>query len=462
MFSTGRHNTLRAKSESATNRHQPHKNGVALNKEDIAAMNNLQLCCPLSSSSSNQEVEDITSKLQTNPINIFWWRRCRENVKASSKEDLSPFPREWSVNCSGNIAEKTAGGVRRELFLQESTENEKANLQRTPTDESSVYSTLSQENLANRDEFGNCRLHPQIQLAKKKQTNRFSRMFETKQRRGQGWLILRHKCPECEKERRDSVQRQTKITNADRSSIISSQSFNIAMYTPIPASITFILSHPELEGKGALRVRTEPIPVESVQNMSCPTPDGVLDCAIPCDYNGSVLETDYSEYQIMERYIPLASIDHVSRGGDAWDVLRQSTGEDDMGCRCDVKIHGFSDRLLRFDVVNFDEGENGNISTKGGIRYSFAYPDFRKSSITATMNSRADTLINQEAKCNGDNYSLENVISDLNCLVFSDRKRRKSGIESLMNNVSSWVDEVCGLGAPTTSKDSSPVVKSRN
>jgi hypothetical protein len=156
-----------------------------------------------------------------------------------------------------------------------------------------------------------------------------------------------------------------------------------------------------------------------------------------------VLETDYSDYQIMERYIPLASIDHVSRGGDAWDVLRQSTGEDDMGCRCDVKIHGFSDRLLRFDVVNFDEGENGT-DRKGGIRYSFANPYLMQSSITASTNSRADTLFNQEAKFTNDHYSVENVISDLNHLVISDYKRRKSGIESLMNKMSSWVDDVCG------------------
>lgn len=402
-------------------------------------MNNLKLWCPLSS--SNQEVDDIDSKLQTNPINIFWWLRCREHVNASSKKDLSPFPREWSENYSGNIVDETAG-IRR-MFLQECTGNQKANLQRAPTDESSVFSTLSQENRAKRDEFGNCRLHPQIQLAKKKRTNRF-RIFDNAKQRDEGWLTLRHKCPECDKERtsRESAQGQTKITNADRSSI-SSQSFNIAMYTPIPASITLIFSHPELDGKGALRVRTEPVPLESVQNMFCPTPDGVLDCAIPCDCNGNVLETDYSDYQIMERYIPLASIDHVSRGGDAWDVLRQSTGEDDMGCRCDVKIHGFSDRLLRFDVVNFDEGENGT-DRKGGIRYSFANPYLMQSSITASTNSRADTLFNQEAKFTNDHYSVENVISDLNHLVISDYKRRKSGIESLMNKMSSWVDDVCG------------------
>lgn len=409
---------------------------------------NLNLCCPLSSS-NQEEAEVISSKLQTNPINIFWWRRCKEKVDASVTKDLSPFPREWSVNYSGNSAEEVADVVRRELFLQESTENDAAKHPlHVLTAESSIYSTMSQENRANRDEFGNCRLHSHIQLATKKQTNRFSRIFTNAKHREDEWLILRHKCPECEKQRLRAKGQI--ITNADRSSSISSQSFNIALYNPLPASISLVRSHPELEGKGALRVRTEPVHLETIQNVSCPTPD-VLDCVIPCDCNGNVLETDYSEYQIMERYIPLASIDHVSRGGDAWDVLRQSTGEDDMGCRCDVKIHGFSDRLLRFDVVNFDEGEkNGNVM-KNGKRYSFANPG-------------ADSLLNQnqEAKFTSDNYSSENVISVLNYLVFSDRERRKSGIESLMNTISSWVDEVCGLGAPTAGKDSSPVTKSRN
>eukprot|EP00985_Skeletonema_marinoi_P032703 scaffold39437_cov183-Skeletonema_marinoi.AAC.2 len=415
-------------------------------------MENLNLCCPLSP--SNSEADDIISKLQTNPINIFWWIKCMENVRASSQRDLSPFPREWSVNYIGNSAAETGGGIKRELFLQESTEHEKATLLNAPTDESSVYSTISQENRANRDEFGNCRLHPHVQLAKKKKTNRF-KVFANAMQRGDDWVLLRHKCPECDKKRRDNSKGQTITNNAERLSV-TSESFNIALYNPIPASITLVLSHPELEGKCALRVRTEPLPLETIQNICCQTPDGVLDCAIPCDYNGNVLETDYSEYQIIERYIPLASIDHVSRGGDAWDVLRQSTGEDDMGCNCDVKIHGFSDRLLRFDVVDFNEGENSNV-TKGGIRYSFVNPDFRRSSVTASKNSREDSLLSQQAKFISGNYSLENVISDLNYLVLSDRERRKSGIEYLMNNVSSWVDEVCGLGVPTTGRESSPM-----
>lgn len=398
-------------------------------------------------------MEEIAAKLQTNPINIFWWRRCNQNVRVSSQSherDQSPFPREWSVNYVGSNSEETTGGdARRELFLQESTENNKeANLlQHAPTDDSSVYSTLTQENRAIRDEFGNCRLHPHIQLARKKKTNRF-RVIKNVIQRGEEWTILRHKCPECEKKRSDSSKGLTTLTNTDRLSA-SSETFNIELYNPIPASLNLVLSHPELEGKSALRVRTEPLSLETIQTISCQTPDGVLDCVILCDCNGHVLDTDYSEYQIVERYIPLESIDHVSRGGDAWDVLRQSTGEDDMGCNCDVKIHGFSDRLLRFDVVDFDKDENDNVS-KGGIRYSFANPDFRKSPVTASMNSReASSSRNEQAKFIGGNYSLENVISDLNCLVLSDRKRRKSGIEYLMTQVSSWGDEVCGLGVPT-------------
>mmetsp|Transcript_8488 Transcript_8488/g.13948 ORF Transcript_8488/g.13948 Transcript_8488/m.13948 type:complete len:426 (-) Transcript_8488:786-2063(-) len=416
-------------------------------------MDYLDLCFPLSP--SNSEAENIISKLQTNPINIFWWRRCMGNVLAKSTRDLSPFPREWSANYIEN-EEKTT--VKRELFLQESIENEKANLLHALTDDSSEYSTLSQENRANRDEFGNCRLHPHVQLAKKKKANRF-KIFTNSIDREEEWIILRHKCPECEKRRRDGSKAQI-ITNSDRLSV-SSESFNIAVYNAIPASMTLVLSHPKLEGEIALRVRTEPLPLETIQTISCQTPDGVLDCVIPCDCNGAALETTGdSEYQIMERYIPLAHIDHVSRGGDAWDVLRQSTGEDDMGCNCDLKIHGFSDRLLRFDVVDFDEGTSDNFS-KGGIRYSFANPDFRNSSITTSMNSREASLRNQQANFIGGNYSLENVISDLNYLALSDRKRRKAGIKYLLTNVSSWVDEVCGLGVPTTGNSSS-TTKSRN
>ena len=145
------------------------------------------------------------------------------------------------------------------------------------------------------------------------------------------------------------------------------------------------------------------------------------------------LDYENTKYKIMERHIPLSSIDHVSRGGDAWDVLRASTGEDDLGCRCDVKIHGFSDRLLRFDVVTFDGLANGN-STKGGFRYSFVSPDFMKSS-ASSKNSKAESLLNQE-EANVD-YSPGNVVSELNHVVMMDRERRKSGsIEALMNTLS--------------------------
>jgi hypothetical protein len=166
------------------------------------------------------------------------------------------------------------------------------------------------------------------------------------------------------------------------------------------------------------------------------------------------LDYENTKYKIMERYIPLSSIDHVSRGGDAWDVLRASTGEEDLGCKCDVKIHGFSDRLLRFDVVNFDGLVNDN-STKRGVRYSFVSPEFMKSSAASSKNSKAESLLNREASAD---YSPGNVISELNHVVMMDRERRKScSIEALMNTVSLWADEVFGLGVPTTGKDSTPV-----
>lgn len=402
-------------------------------------MNILDFCFPFLL--SNQEDKVINTKLQSNPIPIFWWRKCnRNNVRASSSstKDSSPFPREWSVTYSGNS----------ELFSQEGTDKQKFNLQ-CITDESSVYSTTSQEHRAKRDQFGNCKFHPQIKLARIKHTNLFSRFIANATHRGEEWLILCRKCPECEKEkeRRNSAQRQAINVKPDRSSA-SSQLFNIALYTPIPASITLITSHPEIEGTGVLRITTEPIPIETIQSISCLTPDGVLDYAIPCDSIGNLLqESGCYEYQMLERYIPLTSIDHVSRGGDAWDVLRQSTGEDDLGCRCDVKIHGFSDRLLRFDVVNFDEGDNSKRT--GGIRYSFAIPDFMKSSnVAATKNSKANYLVDQEGKDTNQNYSIDKVISDLNSIVSIDRQRRKSGFDEVMNNISLCLNNLFGLGTP--------------
>lgn len=410
------------------------------------------LCCP---AYSKQEDGRIRCKLQSNAIPIFWQLRCTQNVRNSSSKDLSPFPREWSINYSGNSREDetAAAAARRDLFSQEFSENDRTNIQQMPTDESSVYSTVSQEHRANRDEFGNCKLHPHIQLAKKRHANRFSRMF-TNSKQEEEWIILHNKCPQCcrvDHENKECLRGQA-ITNPVSSR--SSESFNFPTYTPIPASITLISSHHKIEGTDALKVRTEPIPLKIFESICCPAPDGVIDTIIPCDSAGMHLDYENTEYKIMERHIPLSSIDHVSRGGDAWDVLRASTGEDDLGCRCDVKIHGFSDRLLRFDVVNFD-GLGSGSSTKRGVRYSFVSPDFMKSS-ASSKNSKAESLLNQE-EANVD-YSPGNVISELNHLVMMDRERRKSGsIEALMNTISLWADEFFGLGAPTKGKDSTPV-----
>lgn len=407
------------------------------------------LCCP---TYSKQEDGRIRCKLQSNAIPIFWQLRCTQNVRNSSSKDLSPFPREWSINYSGNSREDETA-ARRDLFSQEFSENDRTNIQQMSTDESSVYSTVSQEHRANRDEFGNCKLHPHIQLAKKRHANRFSRMF-TNSTQEEEWIILHNKCPQCcrvDHENKECLRGQA-ITNPVSSR--SSESFNFPTYTPIPASITLISSHHKIEGTDVLKVRTEPIPLKIFESICCPAPDGVIDTIIPCDSAGMHLDYENTEYKIMERHILLSSIDHVSRGGDAWDVLRASTGEDDLGCRCDVKIHGFSDRLLRFDVVNFD-GLGSGSSTKRGVRYSFVSPDFMKSS-ASSKNSKAESLLNQE-EANVD-YSPGNVISELNHLVMMDRERRKSGsIEALMNTISLWADEFFGLGAPTKGKDSTPV-----
>ncbi len=292
-------------------------------------------------------------------------------------------------------------------------------------------------------------------------------------------------------------------------------------YVPFPATLTIVETHAEVHDNNlpALCIRTDAVPLDQILHLSCVrwnspstpssapavggTPDGVLDFLIPCDENGKPLPssktspqnqlsstTEPPEYRIMERIIPLVSIDHVSRGGDAWDVLRQSTGENDCGCKCDVKIHGFSDRLLRMDVVSFDPngrgfgfgdfgggdsggGTKGTLKMTTALRRTFVGVDLLRSSISGVMgrgpNGSGNSASNNHRGCvvtekdsekmlrSFESYTPENVIILLNNLVTWDRERRATGVESWSSYFTTFAEEYLGLGAPKAGKDSIPV-----
>ena len=97
--------------------------------------------------------------------------------------------------------------------------------------------------------------------------------------------------------------------------------------------------------------------------------------------------------------------DHVSRGGDAWDILRNSTGANDLGCKCDVKIHGSAGRLLRFD-----------------------------------LNRNRHTPIENEK------YSTESVIQMLSSIVLWELEVRGSSASGWSSYLRHLFDELCGYG----------------
>jgi len=428
-------------------------------------------------------------------------------------ETTSPFPDSWSINYSGSGAgiQKAPDAT---LLLEEA--------HTTSSDESSVFSTLSQNQRSMRDAFGNCMKHPHVQLARRrhntmhgkhtkpKPKSRFSRMFSKQNTNSSTagnsssnaavtnieedkWDILCMTCPECEKEHIEKSKSRYHY-KPDKSAQAPDQQLNNTgnppiTHVPFPATLTIINSYPHLaEGTVALRVRTDPVPTDKTMHLSCAgaatgwkwrTPEGAFDFVLPADSNGKIIKqkattdkskgeqysssssqlatpsqsntTSYYPYQIMERIIPISSIDHVSRGGDAWDVLRQSTGLNDHGCRCDVKIHGFSDRLLRFDVVNFDSMQSAGTDDNGGrLGRSFAGLGFSRNEKGSHV--MIDPNNNNSAQCGSPqhvhSYTTDNVISKLNSIVLLQRVARKTGVAYWMSSVTRWTEEYCSLGAP--------------
>jgi hypothetical protein len=450
-----------------------------------------------------------SSQLQAHPLPILWHRRRinkpTPHKPTTSEKDLSPFPKSWSVNYSGARADDVVEQVN--LALDESAdEHMMSDLKNSKTDDSSAYSTISQEQrhkqVTQRDEEGNCRKHPYVKLARRKvpsNENYGGKMT------GEEWVVTLDQCPDCEKEytqQSKSRYQQKSVTPQPHhwdplTSSCTSQNRRIT-YEPFPATLTFIESHPHLdEGTPALQIRTDAVPIDQTMHPSCAailggdddvpwqwsTPDGALDFLIPCDASGTISlgsdiiemnnNTSYgtarqmckAQYQIMERIIPLTSIDHVSRGGDAWDVLRQSLGENDLGCRCDVKIHGYADRLLRFDVVNFDIPSSetyGAVSRKTSekLKYSFADVDFFRSSISHIVKSSDDTAFDSYTTATvhdtlkGGRCTSDNVIAKLNSIVLYYREKRETGVIGWKNFFSTWIEECLSLGESSTGKGS--------
>mmetsp|Transcript_36683 Transcript_36683/g.76988 ORF Transcript_36683/g.76988 Transcript_36683/m.76988 type:complete len:507 (+) Transcript_36683:194-1714(+) len=478
------------------------------------------LCC---AAETPFEYEARLSKKQliSDPIPIWWHRRRIHNQSSSWSSgsnyeepgvlETSLFPDSWSINYSGS-----EGGIQKApdaaLILEEA--------HTTSSDESSVFSTLSQNQRSMRDAFGNCLKHPHVQLARRrhntmhgkhtkpKPKSRLSRMF-FKQNTSSSttvnsssttavnnteedkWDILRMTCPECEKEHIEKSKARYQYKPGKSAQAPDQQLNNTGnppiTHVPFPATLTIINSHPHLaEGTVALRVRTDPVPTDETMHLSCAgaatswewrTPEGAFDFALPADSNGKIIKqkvttdeskggeysssnsqlatptksntTSYSPYQIMERIIPISSIDHVSRGGDAWDILRQSSGLNDHGCRCDVKIHGFSDRLLRFDVVNFDSMRSAGIDDDGG-RLGHSFTDFSRND--KGSHAMIDPNSNNSAQCGSQqhahSYTTDNVISKLNSIVLLQRVARKTGLAYWMSSVTRWTEEYCSLGAP--------------
>jgi len=311
--------------------------------------------------------------------------------------------------------------------------------------------------------------------------NKSSSSVNNRINQGEEWDILRAACPECEKEHVDKSKSRYHYKPIKSAAHLSATPK--MTHVPFPATLTLIDSHPHLaEGTLALRVCTEPVPTDETMHLSCTatsadwkwnTPDGAMDFLLPADSNGKVMSSNPKgvkcnsnqevtptkdkmsspPYQIMERIIPISSIDHVSRGGDAWDILRQSTGIDDHGCSCDVKIHGFSDRLLRFDLVNFDTLQS-NGANDCGLGHNFAGVDFSEfSSAGAANNSLGGeghhvdiAPKNKTTWRRFDTYTAENVISTLNSIVTQERRARKSGVASWKRGFTRYLEEYLSLG----------------
>ena len=133
------------------------------------------------------------------------------------------------------------------------------------------------------------------------------------------------------------------------------------------------------------------------------------------------------------------------------------------GCKCDVKIHGFNDRLLRFDVVEFDNGRQQNSQKMAPLlRYNFAGVNFSRLSISSPPAS-----VNEQHGAHDDDmettqssyaYTTENVIETLNAIVLWDNQRQKTGLSSWLNGITNALEECLSLGAYEVEDENDPHV----
>lgn len=445
--------------------------------------------CSVFEKDSARDARLCIARLQENPIPIWWYRRrVQPREGADRKGDLSPFPKSWSLNYSP----ETATEFREKIGVpvdEDAKEEQDWPICATNTDESSMYSTESQEKRHQqeqlRSENGNCIRHPSIKLAEKKHVRKLSNFFGKYKRQSSSgeyhaadeWAILLEECPECKLESLSN----SKLRSRSKASF---ETKSCVSYKPFSATITIVESHAHLPvGSLALQIRTDPIPIEQTRHLSCvfdddnkeeyalwTTPDGALDFLLPCDSKGNLQSSDTNPddestssqdeplYQIMERVIPLYSIDHISRGGDAWDVLRH--GDKDMGCRCDLKIHGFADILLRFDVISFGQDNNSNRARK--TRHSFAVVDFLRSSVSHTKEIHEQKRdLTEDDQWELGNYTSENVIMRVNSLIMWDRDRRETGTEGWADCFATCLEEYLSLGVPSAGKKFVLVEKKR-
>lgn len=425
-------------------------------------------CCLEDASPIANEGRRALARIRRDPLSIWWQRR---QVRCRSSDDgrcdtagisTSPFPPRWSQTRDGLQSSVQAQAAPDLKGLKGSND----------TYVSSIFSTASQEQeRANAqhqwDASGFCRRHPRIRLAVKNRrhpvkSSRLKRIFKAgKSSEENEWTVVLPRCPDCEREEGE--------LNNSSPVIFIPPSQNVA-YVPIPATLDIISTHSMLpEDTLAIQVRSVPMPRDKISptdDWCWDTPSsGALDFCVPVDTEGNELaaiacisdglgdgNASAGEYEyIVERIIPISSIDHVSRGGDAWDILRNSTGENDLGCKCDVKIHGSTGRLLRFDLVAFGDSVscNGRQHSAAGFGLDFT------SSISAITDQCGHCVHTDDRNSHDrirrntteiEKYSTDSVIQMLSSIILWELEVRGSGASGWSSYLVHLFDELCAYG----------------
>ena len=97
-----------------------------------------------------------------------------------------------------------------------------------------------------------------------------------------------------------------------------------------------------------------------------------------------------------------------------------------------MKIHGFCERLLRFDVVEFDAAVPRPSAARG-----------------------------EEESRGAADHAADGVIDRLNSIVLWDREARRKGCASWTSSLGEWLEEVLSLGAPIVKNPSASATEKR-